>query len=144
MSRPDIPPSLRRLIAERDGWRCSYCRLSQIGQAATFHIDHIWPWSRGGPTAVDNLAFQCTGCGLHKSDRVELADPLTGRPTPLFHPLNQIWAEHFAISPDGVCHGLTAVGRATVAALAMNEHAPRAARRIQISSGLLTIAEELP
>ena len=143
MSRPDISPRLRRAVADRDGWRCCYCHLSQIGQAATFHLDHVWPWSRGGPTTAENLAFQCTGCGLHMSDRVELADPLTGELAPLFHPLRQTWADHFAISPDGVCHGLTPVGRATVIALGMNEHAPQVARRMQIASGLLAATEDL-
>ena len=142
MSRPDVPERLRALIADRDGRRCSYCHLSQIGQAATFHIDHIWPWSRGGPTDVANLAFQCTGCSLHNSDKVEMVDPVTGPLTPLFHPLLQLWSDHFAIDREGVCHGQTAVGRATVIALAMNEDAPRIARRMQLAAGLLSASED--
>jgi hypothetical protein len=34
-----IPASLRRLVIQRAENRCEYCRISQIGQVATFHRD---------------------------------------------------------------------------------------------------------
>lgn len=37
MSDPNA--GLRRLVVERAGNRCEYCRLAQEGQEATFHID---------------------------------------------------------------------------------------------------------
>lgn len=36
-----ISASLRKLVISRAGNRCEYCRLSQKGQEATFHIDHF-------------------------------------------------------------------------------------------------------
>lgn len=40
-----IPASLRRLVIQRAGDRCEYCRLSQAGQEAAFHIDGRHPLS---------------------------------------------------------------------------------------------------
>jgi hypothetical protein len=36
-----ISPDLRRLVRQRAGDRCEYCRLPQEGQEATFHLDHV-------------------------------------------------------------------------------------------------------
>ena len=54
-----IPASLRRLVIQRASNRCEYCGLSQAGQVATFHIDHIIPVSAKGETIRDNLASSC-------------------------------------------------------------------------------------
>lgn len=114
-----IPARLRRFIGRRADQRCEYCGLSQQGQEATFHIDHIRPQSDGGPTTADNLALACVSCSLRKEARRSAVDPATGRTVPLFHPRRQLWAKHFRW--DGILpRGLTATGRATVAALQMN------------------------
>jgi len=134
-----IPTALRQRVFQRDEARCRYCRLAQVGQAAVFHINHIVPRSKGGLTDPANLALQCPYCSLHKSDKQTAADPDSGDIVPLFHPLQQAWAEHFALDPGGGCRGLTPAGRATVAALRMNDRLPRIARSIQIRIGLLTV-----
>jgi len=41
MSR--VSPELRAAIVQRARNRCEYCGLSQLGQEATFHIDHVVP-----------------------------------------------------------------------------------------------------
>ncbi|MFM6001393.1 MAG: HNH endonuclease, partial [Dolichospermum sp.] len=53
------------------------CCLSQAGQAATFHIDHIIPVVAGGATTSDNLALACVSCSLRKSARQSVTDPET-------------------------------------------------------------------
>lgn len=68
---------------------------------------------------------------VHKSNKVSALDPMTGAELPLFHPLLQRWDEHFRIAEDGTCEGLTPVGRATVAALRMNDPLPKTARAMQ-------------
>jgi hypothetical protein len=68
-------------------------------------------------TEESNLALQCPYCSLHKADRMSAADPEDGRITPLFHPLQQWWPEHFVMGEAGDCRGLTPVGRATAQAL---------------------------
>jgi hypothetical protein len=112
--------------------------LGQLGHGATFHVDHVVPRSKGGPTSLDNLALQCPNCSLHKADRVAGIDPETGQSASLFHPLQQEWHAHFRLEADGTCHGSTAVGRATVAALGMNDLIPRFARACQIALGLMS------
>ncbi len=114
-----IPAALRRLVIQRSGDRCEYCGISQVGQVATFHIDHILPEVAGGDTTADNLALACVSCSLRKGARQLITDPVTGKKVPMFHPRQQIWKEHFEwIDVDVV--GLTAVGRATVGALSLN------------------------
>jgi hypothetical protein len=93
--------------------------LSQIGQAATFHIDHVTPVMTGGQTKEDNLALACVSCSLHKAAREVAQDPETGRDAPVFNPRRQAWSEHFRWEGVRVI-GLTATGRATVTALQMN------------------------
>ena len=139
MSRSAIPRALREAVLGRDDGRCRYCRLAQLGHGATFHIDHIVPRSKGGPTSLANLALQCPNCSLHKADKLAAVDPETGQSVALFHPLLQPWPDHFRLEPGGACGGLTTVGRATVIALGMNAMIPRFARACQIALGLLSV-----
>lgn len=62
----DIPQSLREEVILRARNRCEYCRLSQLGQEAAFHIDHVIPRAAGGPTTSTNLALACVSCSLRK------------------------------------------------------------------------------
>lgn len=115
----DPGAALRRQIVARAGNRCEYCGLSQEGQEATFHIDHIVPRALRGPTGAENLALACVSCSLRKEARRSAPDPRTGRKVALFHPRRQRWDAHFRW--DGVVVvGLTPTGRATVDALQMN------------------------
>ncbi len=117
MSR--VPARLRRLVIRRAGNRCEYCLLSQAGQEATFHIDHIMPESQGGETKEHNLALACVSCSLRKEARQSGVDPESGKRVALFHPRRDVWTEHFRWQGVEV-EGLTAKGRATVQALRLN------------------------
>ena len=141
MSLSAIPRPLRIAVADRDRGQCRYCRLLQVGQAASFHVDHVWPRSRGGLTVLDNLALQCTSCSLHKSNKTSGADTETDRQVPLIHPLRHQWSAHLSLLPDGTCVGKTPIGRATVAALRMNDPMPKTARAMQIILRLLDPSE---
>jgi hypothetical protein len=115
----DIPAALHAEVVLRAGQRCEYCRLSQLGQEAAFHIDHVRPRAAGGETTADNLALACVSCSLRKWANQTAPDPDTGEEVPLFNPRTQAWAEHFRWEGERVVP-LTPTGRATVAALAMN------------------------
>jgi predicted RNA polymerase sigma factor len=115
----DVSVRLRRLVRNRAGDRCEYCGLSQEGQEATFHVDHIVPRVAGGATDPENLALACVSCSLYKEARRSARDPQGGRLVPLFHPRRQRWEAHFRWKGVRV-FGLTSTGRATVAALKMN------------------------
>ncbi|MBW4485570.1 MAG: HNH endonuclease [Tildeniella torsiva UHER 1998/13D] len=54
-----IPASLRRFVIQRADDRCEYCGISQIGQVATLHIDHVVPVAADGETIDNNLALAC-------------------------------------------------------------------------------------
>lgn len=110
---------LRKLVIQRAENRCEYCRLSQKGQEATFHIDHIYPFVLGGETIAENLALACVSCSLRKNAREKVIDPQTKKEVPLFHPRKDVWKEHFAWKGVKI-EGLTATGRATVKALNLN------------------------
>ncbi len=122
-----IPAYLRRLVVQRAGDRCEYCGLSQAGQVATFHIDHIIPVSAKGETIPDNLALACVSCSLRKGARQYVRDPDTGKQVAIFNPRQQNWYEHF--NWDGVrVIGLTSVGRGTISALHLNREVMLAIR----------------
>lgn len=99
--------------------RCEYCGLSQAGQEATFHIDHIVPIAADGPTESQNLALACVSCSLRKSARTSGVDPIANVRVALYHPRQDRWTEHFRWRGCELI-GLTATGRATIAALDMN------------------------
>ena len=114
-----ISASLRREVALRARNRCEYCGLSQLGQEAAFHIDHVVPQAAGGATVVENLALACVSCSLRKWANQTAPDPETGQEAPLFNPRKQRWDEHFRWEGERLVP-LTATGRATVQTLAMN------------------------
>ncbi len=60
-----IPAAVRREVFARDGEVCRYCGAIE----GPFHLDHVFPVSRGGAGTIDNLAVACAPCNLEKSDR---------------------------------------------------------------------------
>jgi hypothetical protein len=61
-----IPDDVRDAVYARDGHRCVKC-----GSPDDLALDHIYPWSRGGPDTQDNLQMLCRSCNSRKRDRVE-------------------------------------------------------------------------
>lgn len=87
----------------------------------TFEVDHIVPQTAGGPTQSGNLALSCPLCNGSKGARTHARDPVTGRDVLLFHPRRQNWFRHFRWAGDQqTIEGVTRTGRATVAALRLN------------------------
>ena len=125
----NIPVFLRKLVIRRAQNYCEYCRLSQKGQEATFHIDHILPVASGGKTVAENLALACVSCSLRKGAKEKAVDSETKQEVLLFHPRFDDWNEHFEWNKV-LLKGLTAKGRATIELLKLN-------RRV-----ILTIREE--
>jgi hypothetical protein len=122
---------LRRQVIERAQDRCEYCGLSQAGQEAAFHVDHVVPIAAGGETTFENLALACVSCSLRKGARRTAPDPETGTNVPLFNPRRDSWRLHFRW--DGVrVVGLTPTGRATVAGLKLNRPLAMAIRQEEV------------
>jgi len=131
-----IPPTLRRLIAERDQNRCAYCLTTEENSGQRMHVDHIIPDVADGPTVAENLCLACFTCNSHKGEQQSGFDPLTGATVQFFHPLRQSWDEHFAWDESKTqIIGLTPCGRATVIALQMNNSLVGRARRRWVDAG---------
>ncbi|MBA4190406.1 MAG: hypothetical protein C0467_20655 [Planctomycetaceae bacterium] len=113
----------RAEVARRASHRCEYCHLPTQGQVATFPIDHILPRRIGGTNEFENLAFTCPHCNAHKWTGVEGIDPNTGETVPYFHPRRDLWFDHFqwSLEQPGELVGRTAVGRATITGLEIND-----------------------
>jgi len=117
---------ISRTVERRAAGRCEYCRMHQSLQGATFHVEHIIPRSRGGRSEIENLAWSCPGCNLHKSNRVEVTISENSEPVRLFNPRLDEWNEHFRWEGHRIV-GLTRIGGATVETLLLNHE-----RRIKI------------
>lgn len=126
-----------RHVEARAKQRCEYCRMHQSLQGATFHIEHIVPSSRGDSDAPDNLALACPSCNLHKSDRIEVADPNSNLTVPLFNPRKHRWTDHFRWDSYRII-GTTAIGRATVFALHLNHSRRLLIRQAEEGFGLFS------
>lgn len=100
-------------------------------------IDHIIPMVAGGETRMENLALCCYRCNGAKGVRTEAADPKTSELVSLFHPRQQEWHKHFEWGSGGLLIiGKTAIGRATIGALHLNDDWIVTARKIWIVAGV--------
>jgi hypothetical protein len=117
----------RRLVRERAGGRCEYCRMAEEWEPYfTYHVEHIVARQHGGTDEHANLCLACHHCNLLKGPNLTSIDPDGGGVTTLFNPRAQAWADHFRIE-GGKVLGLTASGRTTVFLLQMN-----AAQRVEL------------
>lgn len=135
-NRRRISPHLRRRLTAEASHACSYCRSPAIA-GVPMAVDHIIPLATGGDNEPTNLCLACYRCNEFKNIQTAGKDPLTGMLSPLFHPRNQRWKDHFAWSEDGqYLLGLTSTGRATIETLRMNDQQLRQARAIWILAGI--------
>jgi hypothetical protein len=131
-----IPESLRNQIANSDQGRCCYCLTTEANSGIPMTHDHILPISKHGQTTFENLCLACRSCNEFKGDATEAIDPLTEETLPLFNPRRHKWSDHFTWNLDGTrVEGLTAIGRATIVCLRMNNAVIMVARRRWVISG---------
>lgn len=100
------------------------------------HVEHIVPLAKGGSTIEENLWLACPLCNGHKGIQTHGVDPLTGATSSLFNPRSQVWEDHFQWGENGlVIVGKSSCGRATVAALQLNNDFLVRARRRWVMAG---------
>ena len=127
---------MRSLVRRRAGEVCEYCRLPQAASPIVrFHVEHIIARQHGGQDEPDNLSLSCNYCNFHKGPNIAGLDPKSGQLVPLFHPRRDRWADHFAWEGT-VLVGLTAIGRATVELLAINDW-----QRVEVRGNLYALGE---
>jgi hypothetical protein len=125
---------LRRLVVERAGERCEYCRYPQSVSFLTFEVEHSIAEKHGGATEPENLALACPFCNDHKGTDLASLDPENGVLTPLFNPRTQNWSSHFRLEGAQIVP-LTAEGRFTVKLLQMNHPDRVSERELLLRSG---------
>jgi hypothetical protein len=139
-----IPDSIRQIVAARAGGYCEYCYCPEAFATERFAVDHIQPRAMGGLTVLENLAWSCIGCNGHKHRKTKALDPATGNLTPLFHPCQQCWSDHFAWNADFTqIMGHTTCGRATIEALHLNRPGIVNLRRLLVMAGLHPPAQSM-
>lgn len=66
VKRYPITPEVRDFIFKRDNYTCRYCGT----KTAPFHLDHVYPVSKGGETTEENLVTSCSACNLQKHTKI--------------------------------------------------------------------------
>ena len=60
---------LRFKVLQRDQFRCCSCGASPAKDPGVeLHVDHIFPWSKGGEKVLENLQTLCSRCNGGKSN----------------------------------------------------------------------------
>jgi hypothetical protein len=77
--RRTISVGLRRLVFDRDGYRCKHCGASpRTSPNCELHVDHVHPVAKGGSNEIENLQTLCRDCNIAKG---VMPDPW-GSPVP--------------------------------------------------------------
>jgi hypothetical protein len=125
------------LVARDADYQCGYCRAPQAALPYRLEIEHLLPSSLGGTNERGNLWLSCHKCNKLRSNRLQVVDPLTQQVVAIFNPRIDNWSDNFVWEGQGVyIVGRTPVGRATVAALRLNDGYHAAARSIWMVAGI--------
>jgi len=63
----DFTPELKRLILERDGYKCVICGRTEK-EGYELHVDHILPKDKGGKATLENGQTLCSICNFRKKN----------------------------------------------------------------------------
>jgi len=114
---------------------CEYCRTPQAAYRYRFQIDHVVAQQHRGKRLLSNLALARLHCNLHKGPNIAGIDDLSGKMVRLFNPRRDRWTKHFEWRGP-ILLGKTAIGRATIAVLNINDPDFVRARAELIREGL--------
>jgi len=64
--------NLKHEVFRKGGGQCARC-----GATDDLEYDHIYPYSRGGPTTLENLQLLCRDCNAKKRDKIPRSPPLS-------------------------------------------------------------------
>lgn len=135
MSRKRISSAIEARVRAAACYRCGYCLTPQSLLTWTLELEHLYPVALGGTDDEENLWLSCHAYNQFKNIQIQAYDPVTGRLVWLFNPRRQKWKRHFQWSIDGTeILGRTAIGRATVLALKLNNAYAVTARRLWVSA----------
>lgn len=118
--RPYFPKALKKLVAERAGYRGEYCRVHENDSFLPFEIDHIVSLKHGGGNEIANLALACPHCNQHKGTDLVTFLKSYEDIVAILNPRIQKWEEHFTQS-EGQILPKTRGAEATIKLLRFNE-----------------------
>lgn len=114
-----IRADVRRVVYDRAGGRCGYCRIHERDSFLGCQVDHIVSEKHGGATHESNLALSCVFCNRVKGSDVGSVDETTGLFTRFFNPRTDEWSAHF-VNEDVLIAPRSAIGEATARILRFN------------------------
>lgn len=131
-----IPEYVKARVRASARQRCGYCLAQQRYTLHVLEIEHIIAKAKGGSDDESNLWLACRLCNNGKGIQTHARDSLTGRRVKLFNPRTQSWRRHFNWNENGIeIIGRTAIGRATVTALSLNNEIALVVRRNWVRAG---------
>ena len=72
VKRDKIDLRTKECIFKMDGYACRYCGTPN----PPFHLDHVYPVSKGGETSVANLVTACRKCNSSKHSSIIFPKPI--------------------------------------------------------------------
>ena len=114
-----ISRATRKLVMERAGHRCEYCRVLEYLSSFGYHIDHIIGVQHGGLNSLNNFAYVCSSCNWKKGPNISSILHLEGPLIPLFNPRILDWFEHFEVQ-KGVLKAKSSIAEVTINLLELN------------------------
>ena len=130
----DVADATRRLVIERAGGCCEYCRIDEAAVGFPHQIDHIVSRKHGGSSRLGNLAYACVLCNRYKGTDIAAKDH-SGVIIRIFDPRRDQWQQHFRMYRSSI-QPLTSVGEATASLLRLNAAERVVERRLLQSLGL--------
>jgi hypothetical protein len=125
---------MQQQVCERAGGLYEYCHLPDAYTTLPFQIDYIIAEKHGGLTTLDKLAYCCLHCNAFKGPNIAGVSQATGDIVRLFHPRKDLWNEHFTWDGSRLLSS-TAIGRVTIAVLAINAPYRLEVRQMLIAEG---------
>ena len=129
-----IPNNLRSIVAERAGYVCEYCLISQEDSFHACHIDHIISIKHGGQTEEENLAFACQFCNRNKGADIGSVILPSKEFIRFFNPRVDHWDDHFDLD-NGKILPKTEIEQVTVKILDFNNPEALIDRQLLIKAG---------
>jgi len=88
-----VSKRVARQVQARANFMCEYCKLPDSLAFASFEVDHIIARAHLCSSGLENPAWACLLCNLHKSPNLASIDPDTGKYVNYFIPVKN----------DGLC-----------------------------------------
>lgn len=102
----------------------------------SFHIEHIISLKHGGNSELDNLAYACPVCNIHKGSDIATILESVKDPIRFFNPRLDNWEEHFKVEDSGLIIPVSHIGEGTIKIFEFNSPDSIIERKALIEKGI--------